>query len=444
MLKSKYFIEAIQAGKFKKLDWIISILSVTELANQGEINEGDEVPYELVSNLTKTKMAFFDPVTKAYVDIDDAKINEPMFYRKAPVTIPGGTINLPPEIKTLDTTVGNVLINAIVFFHPLGKKVGFFNGDKDITKIKKISPKDVTKRVLKLHVPPKEYKTNPDKYVSVAELRAWMDAVTWMGDLAPLTNPTASEASMGVHPDVIKLRDELYKKHASELGNPAVQAAIEAELVAKDKETMKDDPSFDFYYEDKHWATARKKQYITIGLAGAIHGDPNMITESLSDGIDINKMPAYANSIRHTSYSRGHLTALGGELVKYIYRVTQNIKITEHDCGDTHGLPDFITPDLKSQYIGRYVVSGKTPILITEDNVDSFVNKDLFIRSPAYCKTIKDNYCEICMGLDLSKTPNALHTAAAQPGSVMMNASMKAMHGKISSTLPFDYLTAIT
>lgn len=443
MLKNQYFIEAIQAQKYKELGWLLTILAVTVRPKLEDVTVETGSIYQLVDG-PKNKLYFLDPVSKEFQPIDDSESDKPLFYRKEIVKIPGGTINIPLEIHELTTTVGNVILNAITLFHPLGKKIPFMNGGKTITDIDKIDPGKVEKAVSSLVVDDKTYEKNPDKFISVKELREWIDAVTWCGELASISNPSISEKSVRVDPSVLKRRDELYEQYKDDLGNPAIQAKIEQELVKMDKESLKDDPSFDFYYKSKHWENSRKKKLMTIGLLGSIYGEPKFIKEPLIAGVDAELIPDYSNAIRHASYSRGHLTALGGELVKYIFRVTQNIKITEVDCKTKFGLPDMIQSGYERLYYGRYFMTANGYTEITADNIKGLIGKTILLRSPAYCKTLNGNFCEICMGKDLSKTPNAIHTAATNPGSVMMNASMKAMHGKALKTTRLSFKAALT
>lgn len=443
MLRNKYFIECLQANKFRELKWINSILAITNLEQMENADPATAEPYTLYKG-DNDHYWFLDPVSREFVDIEDAQGDVPLFYRKDLIELPPGTINILPHQGNIKTTIGNALTNAIIFFYPLGTRIPYYNGGKD-NQIDKLDPGKVTKMVTALVLDDKEAEgKDPQTYISIDQLQLWMQAVGWMAGLASVVTAGISEKSVRVAPEVLKRRDELYEEFKDQLGNPAIQSRIEDELVKLDKESLKNDPSYDFYYQSKHWGNTRKKQLVTTGLISSIHGGPAFVQRPLIEGIDAENIPVYSDSIRHASYSRGHLTALGGELVKYIFRVTQNIKITEPDCGSVFGISDIITEGFDSQYIGRYVIENKKIIEITADNIKSFIGKNLILRSPAYCKTKDGNFCEICMGKDLSRTPKAIHTEAANPGSVMMNASMKAMHGKALKTVRFNFKTAIT
>lgn len=444
MLRNDYFIECLQAGKYRDLKWINSILAITNLKLKEETSPDDVEPYELVKGANEHYW-FLDPVSREFIDIENASSDGPMFYRKELITIPVGTINILPHQGEMKTTIGNALTNAIILFYPFDKRIPYFNGGKN-GEIGKIDPGAITKMVTAFVLDDKEAEgKDPYSFISIKQLQTWMQAVGWMAGLSTIVTAGYTEKSVRIAPEVLKRRDELYEEFKDQLGDAAIQARIEDELIKLDKESLKDDPSFDFYYKhDKHWANSRKKQLITTGLISSISGDPVFIKEPLGAGINAENIPAYADSIRHASYSRGHLTALGGELVKYIFRVTQNIKITEKDCKTSYGISDVILPGFDSMYIGRYLVTPEGPVEITTDNIGSLKGKTIILRSPAYCKTADGNFCEMCMGKDLSRTPKAIHTAAVEPGSVMMNASMKAMHGKASKTIRFNFRTAIS
>lgn len=445
MLRNKYFIECLQAGKYRDLSWLNSILAVTNLRLVSETSPDDVKPYELLQG-DNQHFWFLDPVSREFVDIEDTDALAPMFYRKELIALSPGTINVLPEQGEVKTTIGNALVNAIILYYPFELRLPYVNGGKTINEIGKIDPGKITKMVTGLVLSNEEaVGKDPLSYISIKQLQTWMQAVGWLAGLSTIVTAGYTEKSIRIAPEVLKRRDELYEEFKDQLGDAAIQSRIEAELIQMDKESLKDDPSYDFYYKhDKHWANSRKKQLITTGIISSISGEPVFIEKPLSEGIDAENIPAYADSIRHASYSRGHLTALGGELVKYIFRVTQNIKIVETDCKTPYGITDVILPGSDSMYMGRYLITPNGLMEITNDNINTLKGKTIILRSPAYCKTVDGNFCEICMGKDLSRTPKAIHTAAVEPGSVMMNASMKAMHGKASKTVRFDLRNAIT
>lgn len=445
MLRNKYFIECLQAGKYRDLKWLNSILAVTKLRLASETSPDDAQPYELVQG-DNQHFWFLDPVSREFVDIEDTDALRPMFHRKELITLPAGTINVLPGQGNVKTTIGNALVNGIILHYPFESRIPYLNGGKTIEEIGKIDPGAITKKVTALVLSDEEaVGKDPQSFISIAQLQTWMQAVGWLAGLSTIVTAGYTEKSIRIAPEVLKRRDELYEEFKDQLGDAAIQSRIEDELIKMDKESLKNDPSYDFYYKhDKHWANSRKKQLITTGIISSISGDPVFIKQPLSEGINAEYIPAYADSIRHASYSRGHLTALGGELVKYIFRVTQNIKIVEPDCNTPYGISDIILPGFDSMYIGRYVITADGPVEITSDNITALKGKVIILRSPAYCKTADGNFCEMCMGKDLSRTPKAIHTAAVEPGSVMMNASMKAMHGKASKTVRFDFRNAIT
>ena len=111
-----------------------------------------------------------------------------------------------------------------------------------------------------------------------------------------------------------------------------------------DKASIKGTVSEDFFMTEKSYANTRKKMHIIYGLDDGLGGGkPAFIPTALSQGLSAENIPAAADSTRAASYSRGFLTAQGGELVNYLYRIFMNSKIAEDDCGTKKGVSILLT-----------------------------------------------------------------------------------------------------
>ena len=203
-----------------------------------------------------------------------------------------------------------------------------------------------------------------------------------------------------------------------------------------DVEYLKGDPAMDFYIKGSTISIKRSKMMIMYGLEGGLSTTPTLVPRSLNEGWDLEHMPAIADSVRAASYNRGNQTALGGESVKYFYRIFQNTRIEMEDCGSTLGWTWNVSQKNKHKFVGQYMNSPNGIVRISEENVDSLVGKIINVRTPMLCKVGGASFCARCVGDSLAMTPNGLHIAASGVGSTFMLDFMKAMHGKELSTVP--------
>jgi len=145
------------------------------------------------------------------------------------------------------------------------------------------------------------------------------------------------------------------------------------------------------------------------------------------------------NNTREGSYDRGASTALGGEAVKFILRVLQNVLIEEDDCGSTVTVKMKPSQEDKETYLGNTILVNGSQVLLTEENIDKYVGKDINMRSPLFCKTKRDSFCKVCIGQRYADSPTSLASAGSAVGSTFMALFMAAMHGKALKTNPYDF-----
>ena len=268
----------------------------------------------------------------------------------------------------------------------------------------------------------------------------YIDNGTFLSLFGELCIPTLTEKYFKKNKAAVKRLKELLEEHKDELDDPKVIAAIEAEIIAMDKEWLKGDDVERFLAGNKRkgYAISRKKMFGMVGGVepfGSTSGTET-ITTSIQDGIDPKQMPAIVNEIRKGSYDRGAETAKGGEIAKFTFRATQDVTIIEEDCKTTDGIivtfSDGLDPHL---FMGVTVINKDGSMSeITEDNIEQYRNKTVKLRSPATCKT-KDGFCFKCFPKQF-KTLNITRpgTQSIDIGSKFMNNAMQSMHGTVLST----------
>lgn len=423
--RHQYFLEAMQAEAFIHKAWIINAFSVVR-----RYDTSARYPYRLVASEDPKDMRvwFIDPNNNNLPTvIDGTHRATPLFNFTEPFELkPNDLANVTQPITT---TCGSVLFNAMAIVWPFGSKIEFMNGEIKGSKLEKLIAGRLTDDVDN----PEDEK--PDR-IYVRELLRYCEAMSAIAGLTQLNTPGASPKSMSVDPAIIKRRDELLKQYAGQLHDPAIVARIEGELVAMDREWFKGDPAERFYIKGSSFDVTRKRAFIMYGVETGFSDTSkgvSLIVPSLKEGWDLTKLPGIAETARAGSYNRGHQTAMGGESVKYFYRIFQNTRVLEDDCGSKGGLPWVITQDNFRSFVGLYMVDsdGKTvPIPVTQESVDSkIVGRTIIVRSPMLCKTKAPSFCARCVGDVLAASPTSLHIAASDVGSTFMYAFMKKMHG---------------
>lgn len=441
MDKRTYFLSAIKAQAHLNKDWIISVFSVAKIQNP---DPADRYPFQLLGynrGMVGTYI-FFNPDPSATdiqgTVIEGSKGDEPIFnFRDELILKPG---DLPNVTKNIKTTYGNALFNAIVLCWPFGGKIEFQEGAINGGKIDKMVAAKM------VDTPPEGTERDPNN-IYVDEFLNYMKAMSSLAGIAPICAPGASPKTMTIDPAVVKHRDQLFKDAGDTINDKAVLAKIEKELAEMDRQSFKGDESEDFFIKAKSFDVVRKRCFIDYGAESGFSESSKSVTikKSLREGIDLKEMPTFVDTLRAGSYYRGAETALGGESVKYFYRVFQNTRVAEEDCGSKSGLVWFVTEDNKKKFVGRWLASstGK-PVLLTTENIDQYKGKVILVRSPMVCKTQTPSYCAVCVGKAYASMPTGLHIAASNVGSAFMSASMAAMHVKALRVTRFDFKTLIS
>lgn len=426
MNKRDFFVAALKAEMFRYKKWIISCFAFTD----GDVHEaGSSKSYWLTTQPNDKKRYFFSPDDgTTLIAIEGSSVDQRLLDFKERLTLQPG--DLPNVKEVTDTTYGNALFNAMVLCWAFGDEVPYQNGRVNGGALERVIAGLLSAGT-----------------VSVAQHLRYMEAMGALGGLSQLCTPSASPKTMTIDPAILKRRDELFREHADRLHDPAVMAAIDKELSAMDRASFKGDDAENFFIKAKTFDVSRKKAYISYGEEkgfGEATGQTTLIKKSLREGLDFNEMAAIADSARAGSFFRGNQTALGGESVKYFYRIFQNTKIAEDDCGSTSGLWWEVDDNNWKSFVGRYMQLPNGPVRIDEALAKGAIGKRILVRSPFLCKTVEPSFCVKCAGDGLALNPTGVHVAVSDVGSTFMLVSMKKMHGVALSTAPYNPRKAIT
>lgn len=421
MDKLEYFLLALANNLFTKKMWTIRCFSVTA-------DKPLNIPYML--NREGNTCYFFDGEGNR-VDITGT-YKGPLYDFREVINLKANSI---PNLKVdVETTYGLLFVNYSVLVYAFGNKVNYINETIKVGKVESI----IEKLLIDNGAP------NPEgNLITVDEYLKYGKAMFQLGGYSQLCVPSASPKTLTRNPETIKLRDRLLKEYKDSLDDPVIAAKIEAELMASDREWVDDDGK-DFCTVSKKAFPNRKKAQILYGLESAFtekNEKGTFVSGSLAEGLDFpTNMVPLVNNTREGSLGRGYETQLGGVKAKEAIRSSQNIKISQKDCGTKLSDPELVTSENKHKFINFYFSDkvGK-PVLIDENNINTLINTRILLRSPMICKTNHGDYCETCMGVENSRNPNGANALASGIGSTFLLEKMKKMHGSAKAVAQYKF-----
>lgn len=434
LTKEEFYIEALKAGSYRKKVWVIRGFSVVRSKQDQE-----PIPYDIRYNRDSTEVYFPFGDEWHWVSIKDAIPFEPLFMPADPITVTPAVI--PNCKREVASTYGDLLFNWIVLVEPFGDRIEYRVGGP-------LSISDVEREIANLLVDDEDISgIKPEPHQITIQM--YMYYGRCMGSLAGYTQifvPTLTAKAMTTDPRVREKRAELLELYKDRLFDPVVQAKIQDELIAMDREWIKGDPSEGFLLSNKTFGTARKRMFLIHGPEAGFDegGNADLVVNSLTEGWDMEKMIPMFNSTRAGSFFRGALTALGGEAVKFFMRVFQNVTIIEDDCGSKLGVARYVAPGTGNYYKGLWEIEGNGLRLIDEERAKSSEGKTIVTRSPLYCKSGRGDLCAKCVGVALASNPKAIAAEVTAVASQFMDIMMASAHAKELKTATLDFESAFT
>ena len=435
MNKKELFLLAMKSEEYRRKAFVISAFSIFD--ESSDAWKKNPYPYRIIQ--TKTGYFFVDPDNNNELTIiEDAIVGEALYgiKEKVSVTIAVGITNLNSDIET---TYGKILFNYIVLIHAFKNKIPYIN-----TRISPDKVEDLIIGRLKDNPLKEEDRNETDIYID--EYLLFTKAMFFLAGFTQICVPAASAKTITAAPGIVALKERLLAENKDRLHDPAIIALIDAELVKFDKAYMAGDIGEGFLIGGKAYNIVRKKLFSMHGAEMGLEEkvDVNIIQNSLSQGWDISKMPEMINSLRAGSFNRGSQTMLGGEAVKWLYRASSNMNVTEDDCGSKLGNVINVTENNIWWLKGFSVVTETGSDLVDSDEkAKSYIGKKVMVRSPMYCKLDKTDFCKVCVGSNLANNPTGLSVAVSEFGSAILSLFMKASHGKALTVAHMDYMTAI-
>ena len=452
MTNLDFFIKGCQLGAYKYKEWALAIFCISTLPE--EYIEEDHYPCRIYLKdgypcfYRKDLYSDDDTGDFEYLTLNGKPIEylkgENILYVDEGMVIGHNDIPSMKYIKTttLQTTPGVFFFNWYCLMYGIGDKIPYVN-DHPVNQTKIIE--SILNRV-KDDLQPGQ--TPDPEAIYVSELKRTLNAINAFSGFSGINTPSATPYTISGAPGIREYRDKLLKQHEKQLDDPLVVADIQAKLLAYDKEYCNSDPNKGFYQNPKKSDIARMQLHCMKGIKNRL--DPTrpskLIKTSLSEEFDPADLPVINDELRHGSYSRGKMTALGGVGVKDAYRSFAACEITKEDCGTTLGYPVRLTKQNINLYLKSYFIDKNQTHLLTEENKEQFIGQVVLVRTPAFCKADDSgrSYCSKCFGEDLRGHEKSLASYAAEISSVMNTRFMKDMHGSRNDLIPIDFELALT
>lgn len=353
--------------------------------------------------------------------INDHKLTEPLFTWQDKLTVDNTW--LPNITGKIETVLGRLLINAIVFVRVCGDRIPYLNKPK-------MQVSDIEGIIIANTRNKEDLKPGN---LTVGEMVKCIDNLNFFKFVATFTSVAATVKTITAAPGTKKFRDDLLKEYGDDIQDPVKLVEFEEKLMAFDQEYLKDDPAAAAIFGAKTRASRSKTHYFYGKGLDFVDSKDNdtIIKQSLGEGVEAKpeEFSKHFNDLRYASFSRGSNTALAGYTYKILQRSLSGISISLKPCNTTKGYVRTITGKESSKLVGRSIkVGGKWVLINTQAESKALEGKTVELRSSMYCTSPKNSICYACMSESYKGQENAVTNIAAGITSVFLNAFLKLMH----------------
>ena len=404
---------------------------------------GKEVPAELVKvylqmspdNFTVNNLAKMISQLASSENGNDAKVRKARHNTFDRMTIPKNYFYEGQE--EIHTTLGRFIFNKFIL-----QGANIIKDTKFLNQVfKKSQLEDLDQLVGDMYMNDRITRAQFNAYVDRRDTLAY-----WLNGMLA---HTISKRMLAPLPEIEKRKAELIKQHEKEIkdGNIVVMNQIENELLAYAREELKDDPGMELYDSgDLDFNNNYKCNSIIKGpVMNKLTNKFDFIAASFADGIQIKDIPSYANGVLDSQYPASIALRRGGYMGKQLLALLQMMQIDEPgtDCGTKKLVPLTVTAFNKKLVLYSYIKEGEELVLLTPQNINSYIGKTVMMRSPMTCIS-HDKICNKCAGELFNKLgiKNAgLFSVAATH--TLLNKFLKSKHNTSVSLYKIDHTTLL-
>jgi len=419
MNQKDYLLAAIRHRAYRERAWVFSVLSIASHDFDWTFPDRAQglKDYQVLRTPKGDELMFWNPETQQLDTLEGLDPNFPVFRPDDEIALTPSDWSIIKEPMT--TTFGRILANLYYFYDVLGDRAPFFN---------KPFSRGMLEDYFSKHFRDRDHpKYNDPDTITYTEFSACINNGYAMAPFSRVCVATACPETMYPPKWLVEMRDKLFAEHKDQLSDPLVMGRIQEELLNAYKAFLATTPSKNSFIKAKTINDAFNKMFVSGGISTNF-GVSTVVTRSLYEGWDLKQLPALANSSIEASFGRGASTADGGEKVKMLIRATQNIMITQDDCGTTLGVPWRVDSHVVKSQVNAYgIINGET-VLLDEAILKANLGKSILIRSPDFCQKTHGDSCRYCAGAHNAMNDRGMSSGASKIGSGIMLLSMKAMH----------------
>lgn len=256
-------------------------------------------PNDLKNKLLQMKP---DDITKTFIQENFGN----MYDKKTKKVIPSkynstDNITLKPNEyfndKEIKTTLGRLLVNKFLFEDGLREIVGYVNDP--ITKKKLGSIEDMIANALL------------DNKVDISVVKKYYDKQQWIAlSVHSIITPSFTPATISPLPEILKLKDALFKKYEKDLQGPngvIYASKIESMLLEEAKKLLKDDPGMSLYTSGARASFENNYKNMMV-IRGPVYNNVTKRFEVLkncfSEGIEKDNIASYGSQVVSGAYPR--------------------------------------------------------------------------------------------------------------------------------------------
>lgn len=367
---------------------------------------------------------FLESLFANYYDKETLTVKEAPFDPTTPITLTHA--EYPYVKESIETSLGMLFMNRFLLeFIGAIKHMGYWNIELNKKGLAKLDT-----ALNNLVITDQIDTTTFGQYIDRRDQLGFQSAAFLSTSIsASLVRPMQN-----VNQRKMELVEEYHDQLASNDPTQQILATnkIEEELMGMVRKNLAEDYGYDMYQSgDGNLDNNYKNINVMVGpVFNSITGRFDVVDSSLMDGIKKKDIPASANNIVAGAYPSAIGTADSGYMAKIILALLQSEHIDpdpDSDCGTTATIPLTITDSNKQYVLYRYINDGGKQILLTLENVGSYVGKTVNMYSPQCC--MHDAICGKCAGQIFHKLGvtqiGLLVTAITQK---LLNIKLKSKH----------------
>lgn len=333
--------------------------------------------------------------------------------------------------EAIQTTVGLFIFNKLLIEEKFSEVVGYVNETVNASVQKKIDGK-LAKALL-------EDKITTDDFVQYLNRTQWLSM-----QFNPILVNSFTMKTLKPDPAIMAERDKLIKQNREKLDKGDVVTAVKIEKAIQEmaKKKLDGDPGMDLYDSGARGSFGNNYKNIALMKGPVLNpttGKWDIIESNYMEGIRKKEIPIYGNSIVTGAYPKAVATAISGYLGKQLTSAFQAITLDKKgsDCKTTMTVKILLTPSLVKDMTFRYIIDNGKIVLLTDENIKSYVGKYINLRSPKFC--IGDKLCNICAGELFNKLGlKNVGLTTARVASTVSNLNMKKFHDSTASIQKID------